>query len=300
MTCTYFGATTGKFVLDVLEGVTPDKANPGAFNYVGSEEHAFYAHTDLVVSPDVVLLSASTLTLPAPLTGDLKDAEWRELSAFVLKNRDRFIGVAYCYVNVSYLAQCKLLDMAAFKAALEGHPSPVAMSMAVAAAHETMKPDYPLVPPYDAQLSNFIEQLVHGDLVPLSKESMEDDYPDFDEGYELRFDNSQYAGFKIMTGYNRKADYADDVTVLDIVMSDEDAYISRPVPTSMDGKHPGFCLNLDYLKNQGLFDLDVYYNLSSVRSRIEALQYVARSALNHPAAQPVGTLELPTDLLTDD
>lgn len=300
MTCTYFGATTGKFVLDVLEGVVPDKVNLGAFNYVGSEENAFYAHADLVVSPDVVLLSASTLTLPAPLTGDLKDTEWRELSAFVLKNRDRFIGVAYCYVNVSYLAQCKLLDMGTFIAALEGNPSPVAMSLAVAAAHETMKPDYPLVPPYDAQLSNFIEQLVHGDLVPLSMETMEDDYPDFDEGYELRFDNSQYAGFKIMTGYNRKVDYAEDVTVLDIVLSDEDAFIPRPVLASKDGKHPGFCLNLYYLKNQGLLDLDVYKNLASVRSRIEALQYVVRSALNHPAAQPVGTLELPTDLITDD
>ena len=300
MTCTYFGAITGKFVLDVLEGVTPDKVNPGAFNYVGSEENAFYAHADLVVSPDVVLLSASTLTLPAPLTGDLKEAEWRELAAFVLKNRDRFIGVAYCYVNVSFLAQCKLLDMGAFKAALDGNPSPVAMSMAVAAAHETLKPDCPLVPPYDAQLSNFIEQLVHGDLVPLSKATMEEDYPDFDEGYELRFDTSQNAGFRIMTGYNRKVDYADDVTVLDIVLSDEDAFISRPVLASMDGKHPGFCLNLDYLQKQGLLDLDVYNNLALVKSRIEALQYVVRSALNHPAAQPVGTLELPTDLITDD
>lgn len=300
MTCTYFGATTGKFVLDVLEGVVPDKANLGAFNYVGSEESAFYAHADLVVSPDVVLLSASTLTLPAPLTGDLKDAESNELSAFVRKNLDRFLGVAYCYVDVSFLAQCKLLDMATFKAALEGNPSPVAMSMAVAAAQESMKPDYPLVPPYDAQLSNFIEQLVHGDLVPLSKEAMKEDYPDFDEGYELRFDTSHNAGFRIMTGYNRKLDYADDVTVLDIVLSDEDAFISRLVLASTDGKHPGFCLNLEYLKNQGLLDLDVYSNLASVRSRIEALQYVVRSALNHPDAQQVGTFELPTDLLTDD
>jgi hypothetical protein len=83
----------------VLEGVVPDKANLGAFNYVGSEESAFYAHADLVVSPDVVLLSASTLTLPAPLTGDLKDAESGELSAFVRKNLDRFLGVAYCYAG---------------------------------------------------------------------------------------------------------------------------------------------------------------------------------------------------------
>ena len=129
---------------------------------------------------------------------------------------------------------------------------------------------------------------------------MKDDYPDFDEGYELRFDTTHNAGFRIMTGYNRKVDYGEDVTVLDIVLSDEDAYISRPVLTSMDGKHPGFCLNLDYLKNQGLLDLNVYNNLSSVGSRIEALQYVVRSALHHPAARPVGTLELPKDLITDD
>jgi hypothetical protein len=300
MTCTYFGATTGKFVLDVLQGVKPNNADLGAFNYVGSEENAFYAHADLVVSPDVVLLGAFIRNLPGPLMGVLKYSEGRALSAFVRKNRDRFFGVGCSYVNLSFLAQCKLLDMAAYKAALEENPSATAMAMAVAAAHKFMTPDYPLVPSYDDQLSNFIEQLVHADLVPFGKERMEEEYPDFDEGCELTFDTSGLGNFHIMTGYNRKAAYADDVTVLGIFSSDEDAYISRPVRISMDGKHPAFCLNLEYLKSQGLLDLDVYNNLASVGSRIEALQYAVRSALNHPAAKPVGTLELPTDLITDE
>jgi hypothetical protein len=248
----------------------------------------------------MVILGAFVQNLPAPMVKELSSSEALPFFGFIRKNRDRFFDVGCTYVNLDFLAQCKLLDMPTFKAALQGNPSPIAMAMAVVAAHESMTPDYPLTPSYDYQLSNFIEQLVHANLIPLDKVAMEDEYPDFEDGYELAFDTYPPCNFKIVSGYKRKKDYVDDISVLGIVPYDEDAYTMKPVRISQEGRHPGCCLNLDYLANQGLLDLDLYNTLAAVGSRIEALQYAVRKALNPHSTKPLDTMELPTDFILDN
>lgn len=265
MTCTYYGGTTAEFVASILSrGVRPwDPENDNRRFLVGDDSNPYFLYQ---VGAKVMV--STNHRLSAPLLGVDADCE-RPVPS----------------IDVQFLATCKLLDLAAYQAALANNLSPIALQIAIQSAKKTMKPDYPSKRKGGTLLTDFIEELVYFDLVQRDAQSPEHGEVFFTTpNYFVR----SYSG----TGGPNLGVYMDDSVNSRYRARKrltKDAYIYGNTSNALE---------ISYFDAIGLIEQSRFTDLLTIMTPPEAFQHAVREKLGYIVLD-AATLDLPSGLMDE-